>query len=144
VVRNVYGFHPVCPVETAILCRIPVLEYNPEQFPGSSETSLIWEAIMDITSLIAQIIGGIVGGTASGKVIKDSDLGGIGNLITGAIGGIGGGTILSTMLGQAAAVAPAGGSMDIGHIIGQLVGGGVGGVILQIIVGLIKNKMMAR
>jgi uncharacterized membrane protein YeaQ/YmgE (transglycosylase-associated protein family) len=102
------------------------------------------EAIMDLTAIIAQIIGGIVGGTASGKVIKDSDLGSIGNLITGAIGGLGGGTLLTSILGQAATAAATSGSLDIGHIITQLVGGGVGGVILQVIVGLIKNKMMAR
>lgn len=99
---------------------------------------------MDLTAIIAQLVGGVVGGTASGKVIKDSDLGSIGNLITGAIGGLGGGTLLSSILGQAATAATTTGSFDIGHIVTQLVGGGVGGVILQVVIGLIKNKMMAR
>lgn len=62
---------------------------------------------MDIGTILAQLIGGAVGGTAGGKVVKDADLGNIGNLIAGAIGG------------------------------------GVGGAIVQIVVGLIKNKLIS-
>lgn len=96
---------------------------------------------MDITALITQLIGGAIGGLGGGKFIKDSDLGPIVNLIVGAIGGLGGGTLLGQVMTSAAA-AP--GSMDITAIITQLVGGGVGGAILQIVIGLIKNKILAK
>jgi hypothetical protein len=95
---------------------------------------------MDLTAIITQLIGGAIGGLGGGKIIKDSDLGPIVNLIVGAIGGLGGGALTGQMMGAA----PAAGSMDIGAIVTQLVGGGVGGAILQIVIGLIKNKMMAR
>jgi len=94
---------------------------------------------MDLTSIITQLVGGAIGGLGGGKVIKDSDLGPIVNLIVGAIGGLGGGALTGQVLGAA----PAGGA-DIGALVAQLVGGGVGGAILQIVIGLIKNKMLAR
>jgi hypothetical protein len=102
------------------------------------------EGNMDLTAIITQLVGGAIGGLGGGKIIKDSDLGPIVNLIVGAIGGLGGGTLLGSLMGGATATAPAAASMDIGAIVAQLVGGGVGGAILQIVIGLIKNKMMAR
>lgn len=93
---------------------------------------------MDLTAIITQLIGGALGGIGGGKAIKESDLGPIVNLIIGAIGGLGGGAITGQVMGAA----PAGGA-DIGALIAQLVGGGVGGAILQVIVGLVKNKMLA-
>ncbi|RNF33185.1 hypothetical protein A7A09_018380 [Paracoccus methylarcula] len=84
---------------------------------------------------MAQLVGGAGGGFAGGKAVKDSDLGQTGNLIAGAIGGLGGGSILGSMIG---------GDAGAGALIGQLVGGGVGGLILQVVVGLIKNKFMAK
>jgi uncharacterized membrane protein YeaQ/YmgE (transglycosylase-associated protein family) len=82
--------------------------------------------------LILQIIAGAVGGNAGGAVLKDSNLGGLGNTIAGALGGLGGGSVLGPLLGMAAS-----GGFDIGNIAAS----GIGGIILQIIVGLIKNKM---
>jgi hypothetical protein len=102
---------------------------------------------MDLTAIITQLIGGAIGGLGGGKIIKDSDLGPIVNLIVGAIGGLGGGTLLGSLMGGAATAttaAPAAASMDIGALVAQFVGGGVGGAILQIVIGLIKNKMLAR
>lgn len=95
---------------------------------------------MDLTAIITQLVGGAIGGLGGGKIIKDSDLGPIVNLIVGAIGGLGGGALTGQMMGMA----PAAGSMDIGALVAQLVGGGVGGLILQVVIGLIKNKMLAR
>lgn len=94
---------------------------------------------MDLTTIITQLVGGAIGGFGGGKALKESDLGPIVNLIVGAIGGLGGGALTGQVLGAA----PAGGA-DIGALVAQLVGGGVGGAILQIVVGLIKNKMLAR
>lgn len=94
---------------------------------------------MDLSALITQLIGGAIGGLGGGKLIKDSDLGPIVNLVVGAIGGLGGGALTGQVMGAA----PAAGA-DIGALVAQLVGGGVGGAILQIVIGLIKNKMLAR
>jgi hypothetical protein len=94
---------------------------------------------MDLTALITQLIGGAIGGLGGGKAIKDSDLGPYLNLLVVAFGVVGVGEFSGLFLGAA----PAGGA-DIGALVAQLVGGGVGGAILQIVVGLIKNKMLAR
>ena len=72
------------------------------------------------------------------RIVKDYNLGTLGNTIAGAIGGIGGGQILTALVPM---LAEAAGNVDIGSVIGQVVGGGVGGAILTIIVGLIKNSM---
>lgn len=93
-------------------------------------------------AIIAQLIGGAVGGTAGGKVVKDSDLGNIGNLIAGAVGGVGGGQLLGALLGGAGAATAGAGGFDLAAMAGQLVGGGVAGAIVQVVVGLIKNKLL--
>jgi hypothetical protein len=56
------------------------------------------------------------------------------------VGGVGGGTLLASVLGLGTGDAASG--LDIGALAGQLVGGGVGGLIVQVVVGLIKNKLM--
>lgn len=94
---------------------------------------------MDITSLIIQVIAGIVGGNAAGKGMKNVDLGGLGNTIAGAIGGGVAGQILQALIPALAGAAE--GGLDVGSIIGQLVGGGAGGAILTIVAGLIKSAM---
>jgi hypothetical protein len=93
-------------------------------------------------TILAQLIGGLAGGAASGKLVKDADLGQIGNLIAGGIGGVGGGQLLGALLGGATGDAAAG--LDIAALAGQLVGGGVAGAIVQVVVGMIKNKHLAR
>ena len=79
--------------------------------------------------------------TAGGKVVKEPDLGNIGNLIAGALGGVGGGTILGLLLGAGGAAAD---GVDLSALAGQLVGGGVAGAVVQIIAGLIINKVLKR
>jgi hypothetical protein len=91
------------------------------------------EQQMDFTSLALQAVAGLVGGNAGGAVLKNSNLGGLGNTIAGALGGVGGGAFLPGLLGM---VGDAGPSM-----IGNLVGGGLGGIVLQVIAGLVKNAM---
>jgi len=41
-------------------------------------------------------------------------------------------------------VASAASGLDIGALASQLVGGGVGGLVLQVVVGLVKNKLLAK
>lgn len=59
-------------------------------------------------AILAQLVGGALGGVGGGAVVKDSSLGSVGNLIAGAVGGVGGGSLLGPLLGLGAvAAAPA-------------------------------------
>ena len=92
---------------------------------------------MSLLPLIIQLIGGAVGGNVAGGLLKQYDLGTLGNSIAGIVGGGIGGTILS-------AIVPAlsgSGGVDLGSIVGEVAGGGVGGAILLVIVGLIRQAM---
>ena len=94
--------------------------------------------------LIISLISGAVGGNIVGKLLRNLDLGFLGNSIAGIVGGGIGGKLLG-MIGAggiAEAAGGAAGSMDIGAIIGQVASGGVGGGVVMLIVGMIK-KMMA-
>ena len=92
----------------------------------------------NVVALIIQLISGAAGGNIAGSVLKQYDLGTLGNSIAGIIGGGIGGQVLSMVLGGGAA---AGGNLDIGSIIAQIAGGGVGGGILMIIIGIIRQAM---
>ena len=85
--------------------------------------------------IIAQVIGGAVGGFGGSKAVKGGDMGQLGNLLSGAIGGVAGGQLLGGLLDGA------GGGGGIGAIAADLVGGGVAGAIVQVIVGQIVARM---
>src|SRR6266478_5522518 len=93
-----------------------------------------------IVGLIIQLVAGGVGGNVAGSMLKQYDLGTVGNTIAGVVGGGVGAQIIGQFLGGGADVA-GGGSLDIGSIIGQIASGGVGGGVLMVIVGLIKQAM---
>jgi hypothetical protein len=95
---------------------------------------------MWIVNLIVALVCGAAGGNIAGSLLKDYNLGTVGNSIAGIIGGGLGGQILGLILGSAGAAAT-GGGLDIASIIEQVVGGGLGGGVLMIIVGLIKQIM---
>lgn len=100
-----------------------------------------------IIPILVQLIGGGVGGNGIAAVLKQVNLGPVGNTIAGAIGGWLGtwlaGMIpgLSGLVGTAAAAAGTGG-LDIGALAGQGLTGLVGGGVLTAIAGLIKNATM--
>ena len=93
-----------------------------------------------IVGLIIQLVAGGVGGNVAGSLLKQYDLGTVGNTIAGVVGGGVGAQILGQFLGGGADIA-GGGSLDIGSIVGQVASGGVGGGVLMVIVGLIKQFM---
>ncbi len=98
---------------------------------------------MDIVGLIIQIVAGVIGGNAAGRITKSPGLGGAGNSIVGAIGGVVLGQIIEHLTGGAVpaeAAAAAASSLDIGSIISSLIGGGAGGAILAGIVGALKKN----
>jgi uncharacterized membrane protein YeaQ/YmgE (transglycosylase-associated protein family) len=58
---------------------------------------------MDIVGLIINLISGAVGGNVAGGLLKDYNLGTLGDSIAGIVGGAAGGQILSMLMGGAAA-----------------------------------------
>jgi uncharacterized membrane protein YeaQ/YmgE (transglycosylase-associated protein family) len=70
-------------------------------------------------------------------LLKQYNLGTLGNSIAGIVGGGLGGQLLSMLMGSAAS----GGGMDIGSLVAQVAGGGVGGGILLVIVGLVRQAL---
>jgi hypothetical protein len=88
--------------------------------------------------LIISLLSGAAGGNIVGKVLKNLDLGPVGNSIAGIIGGGLGQQIIAAM---GAADAAAAGGLDIGSIISSVASGGVGGGVLMAIVGIIKSAM---
>jgi hypothetical protein len=95
-----------------------------------------------IIGLIIQLIAGGVGGNIAGLLLKQYNLGSVGNTIAGVVGGGVGAQIIGALFGGGAGGAGAGeGGLDIGSIIGQIASGGVGGGVLMVIVGLIKQAM---
>jgi hypothetical protein len=88
--------------------------------------------------LIISLLSGAAGGNIVGKVLKNLDLGPIGNSIAGILGGGLGSQILAS-LGSADAAAA--GGMDMGSIISSIASGGVGGGVLMAIIGMIKSAM---
>jgi hypothetical protein len=97
---------------------------------------------MNITSLLIQLVSGLVGGNAGGALLKNLSLGPVGNSIIGLIGGGLGGQLLHMLMSSGAAnTAAAAGGLDMGSLVGNLAGGGIGGAALTVIAGLIKSKM---
>jgi hypothetical protein len=85
--------------------------------------------------IIIQLISGAIGGNAVGKVLKNLDLGTLGNSLAGIVGGGLGGQLLG-MMGAGGAE-----GMDIGGIIQSVASGGVGGGVLMAIIGIVKKAM---
>lgn len=93
---------------------------------------------MDIIGLITNLIGGAVGGNATGAGLKDLSLGVLGNTIAGVVGGALGvyiiqGVNLLNQLGLA--------ETTLGTVLGQAGTGLISGSILTAVVGLIRNMM---
>ena len=91
--------------------------------------------------LIIQLISGAAGGNIIGAVLKNLNLGTVGNSIAGIVGGGIGGQLLSMLGAGGVAAAASSGSMDIGSILSSVAGGGVGGGVLMAVIGLIKQAM---
>jgi len=94
---------------------------------------------MNLLPLIIDLISGAVGGNVAGSLLKQYDLGTLGNSIAGIVGGGIGGQILSALIPALANSGGDGGA--IGSILSQVAGGGVGGAILMVIIGLVRQAM---
>lgn len=90
-------------------------------------------------ALVIQMISGAVGGNIAGGILKNFNLGVLGNSISGIIGGGLGGQVLAALgIGVSA-----NGIMDMGSILGTVASGGVGGGIVMLVIGLVR-KMMSK
>jgi hypothetical protein len=97
---------------------------------------------MNLVSLIIQIVSGAVGGNVAGGLLKQYDLGVLGNSIAGILGGGIGGQLLAMLIGGGATAAgAAGGNLDIGSIVAQVASGGIGGGVLMAIIGIIRQAV---
>lgn len=94
---------------------------------------------MDVATLVAELLGGIIGGSYAASKVRPAHLGTTGNWLTGAIGGlIGGGAIGSAMdsAGHASAhAAGLGAGLDVGTAISLLAGSGLSGGLMTLAVG---------
>lgn len=95
-----------------------------------------------LLNLVIQLVAGAAGGNAAGAILKQFNMGPLGNSIAGIIGGGLGGTLLNMLMAGTGA-APSGG-FDVGSLVTQIIGGGVGGGVLLVIVGLIRQAVGGR
>ncbi len=90
-----------------------------------------------IVNLIIQLVAGAAGGNLAGSLLKQYNLGTLGNSIAGIVGGGLGGQLLGMLIGSGAS----GGGMDLGSLVAQVAGGGVGGGILMVIVSIVRQAL---
>lgn len=94
---------------------------------------------VQVETIILQLVGGLAGGSVSGKIFHPSDNGAFWNAVAGALGGVAGGQIIGVILGKTTAPD----SLDITGIIGSLVDGAVSGGLVQIVAGLILQRVLS-
>ena len=90
-----------------------------------------------IVNLIIQLVAGAAGGNLAGSLLKQYNLGTLGNSIAGIVGGGLGGQLLGMLIESGAS----GGGMDLGSLVAQVAGGGVGGGILMVIVSIVRQAL---
>jgi hypothetical protein len=92
---------------------------------------------MDPISLLMPFFSGAAGGNLVGGLLKNFNLGSLGNSLAGLVGGGVGSIILANVLGLPV---PTGGvDPDGTALLGQILGGGAGGGILTILVSLLQK-----
>lgn len=92
---------------------------------------------MDPLLLIVQLIGGGAGGSIAASLLKNMNLGNVGNVLSGVIGGFLGGNVVNSALGVTKSVAATG--VDPGVLVSQLAGSGIGGALMMILVGMLRQ-----
>ena len=98
------------------------------------------ERSAQVHTVVLQIVGGLAGGSISGKIFHPSDSGIIWNAIAGAFGGVAGGQLIGVVLGKTAIAE----NLDIAGIIGPFVDGAVSGGLVQIVAGMILQRVLTK
>ncbi|WP_374864612.1 hypothetical protein [Brucella cytisi] len=93
-----------------------------------------------MTSIIAQLLGGLLGGYIVGKIARGSDMGVIWNALAGGVGGVAGGQLIGAILGKTEV--PAG--LDVIAIVGPFIDGALTGALVQIAIGIFLSRLLDR
>lgn len=96
---------------------------------------------MDIVTLLIQLASGALGGNVAGGLLKNLNMGTLGNTLAGLVGGGLGGQLLGPLLGGGAPVMAAAGGVDIPALLSQVASGGVGGGALMALAGVARSMM---
>ena len=107
-----------------------------EQLRHTSHPTQLVENVMDVITLLIQLVSGALGGNIAGGLLKNLSLGTLGNTIAGIVGGGLGGQILGTLLNLPTV---GGGPLDLPAILTQIASGGVGGGVLMAIIGMLRG-----
>lgn len=89
-------------------------------------------------TILIQFLGGLTGGSASGKMVHLSDTGVIINAATGALGGVAGGQLIGHILGNTDVAR----GWDIGGIIGPFLDGALAGGLVQIVACMVLTRLL--
>jgi hypothetical protein len=92
--------------------------------------------------ILINLVAGALGGVGAGRPSPTSDLGMIGNIVSGLVGGGVLGQIVTLLL-PSLVVAAQSGNLSVGGIVSQVIAGSAGGAILTAIIAAIKNKAAA-
>ena len=90
-------------------------------------------------NLVIQIMAGAVGGNAAPTLLRDFNLGPLGNSLTGMVGGALGGQILNEILTDGVGTISSSAALEMGSLLTQIMGGAIGGGIFMVIVALIRQ-----
>ncbi len=95
-----------------------------------------------LTSLLIQIVAGIVGGLGAAALAHEHSFGTVGHILSGAIGGALSGYFLQTLAGTLVTGSGAVNASDpVGDAILQGLTGLAAGAIVTLIVGFVKHSM---
>jgi hypothetical protein len=98
--------------------------------------------MMDVITLLFQMLSGIGGGHIVAQQLKASDLGSAGNTLAGLVGGGLGGQILGNLLGVGGVVfAPDAGGPDLANVMGLALTSAGGGGLLTLLMGWLTRKV---
>ncbi|KAA9368301.1 MULTISPECIES: hypothetical protein [Ochrobactrum] len=89
-------------------------------------------------TILIQFLGGLTGGSVSGKMVHLSDAGRVINAATGALGGVAGGQLISHILGNTEVAT----GWDLGAIIGPFLDGALAGGLVQIAACLVLTRLL--
>ena len=95
---------------------------------------------MDPISLLMPFFSGAAGGNLIGGILKNFNLGSVGNSLAGLVGGGVGSLVLGNLLGMPMP-APGGVDPDGAALLGQILGGGAGGGLMTIVVAALKRML---
>lgn len=89
-------------------------------------------------TILFQFLGGLTGGSVSGKMVHLSDAGLVINAVTGALVGVAGGQLISHILGNTAVAT----GWDLGAIIGPFLDGALAGGLVQIAACMVLTRLL--